>query len=226
MSRPLTPAQATLGQRRRGFVPVHEACESEAPALLRPDSRRLRDEVFGLVYAQMRSLAGHASDLDDLVQAAAEQALRALPNFERRSALPTWTFRICYHTLLNQRRWYKRWLRRFTLTGDGTLPDAEDAMAPAHEVLERVERAARLRAALERVSPKRRAVVILHDLEGLALGEVAEIVGANLLTVRSRLRDGRKVLLRELAADPYFGAPSELRELNAAPDPSKIQEAK
>ena len=88
--------------------------------------------------------------------------------------------------------------------------------AGAYEVLECVERAARLRAALERIPPNRRAVVILHDLEGLPLGEVAEIVGANLLTVRSRLRDGRKVLLRELEADPYFGAPL---------DPSKIQEA-
>jgi len=218
MSRPLTPAQASLGERRRGFLPVHEACgpAPDAPTLARAESWPLRDEVFGLVYAQMRSLAGRTSDLDDLIQAAAEQALRALPGFERRSALPTWTFRICYHTLLNERRWYKRWLRRFTLTGDGTLPDAEDAQAGAYEVLERVERAARLRAALERIPPKRRAVVILHDLEGLPLGEVAEIVGANLLTVRSRLRDGRKVLLRELEADPYFGAPL---------DPSKIQEA-
>lgn len=204
---------------------VHEVCgpASDAPALPRSDACRLRDEVFGLVYAQMRSLAGRTSDLDDLVQTAAEQALRALPKFEQRSALPTWTFRICYHTLLNERRWYKRWLRRFTLTGNGTLPEAEDALAPAHEVLEHVERAARLRAALERMSPKRRAVVILHDLEGLPLGEVAEIVGANLLTVRSRLRDGRKMLLRELAADPYFGAGLEL---GVPPDLPKLEEAK
>jgi RNA polymerase sigma-70 factor (ECF subfamily) len=187
----------------------------------RADSWALRDEVFGLVYAQMRSLAGRASDLDDLVQAAAEQALRALPRFERRSTLPTWTFRICYHTLLNERRWYKRWLRRFTLTSDGMLPDSEDAQALALEVLERAERALRLRTALERVSPKRRAVVILHDLEGLPLSEVVKIVGANLLTVRSRLRDGRKVLWRELADDPYFGAQ---RDFSAQPDLPKIPE--
>ena len=223
MSRPLTPAQAPLREGRRAFLPVPDACgpKPEAPAPARADSWPLRDEVFGLVYAQMRSLAGRTSDLEDLVQAAAEQALRALPGFEGRSALPTWTFRICYHTLLNERRWYKRWLRRFTLTGDGTLPDSEDARAGAHEALERVERAQRLRAALERVSPKRRAVVILHDLEGLPLSEVVDIVGANLLTVRSRLRDGRKVLLRELAADPYFGAPPDF---SAQADPSKIQE--
>jgi len=203
MSRPLSPAAAQLGERRRAFRPVPEAPSSEpAP---RADAWPLRDEVFGLVYGQMRSLAGRAPDLDDLVQAAAEQALRALPAFEGRSALATWTFRICYHTLLNERRWYKRWLRRFTLTGDGTLPDPEDAKPGPNEALEQIERALRVRAALERVSPKRRAVVILHDLEGLPLGEVVEIVGANLLTVRSRLRDGRRRLLAELKSDPYFG---------------------
>jgi RNA polymerase sigma-70 factor (ECF subfamily) len=173
--------------------------------MVEKETWQLRDEVFGLVYSQMRSLAGRAPDLDDLVQAAAEQALRALPAFEGRSTLATWTFRVCYHTLLNERRWYKRWLRRFTLTSDGTLPDPEDVRPGASEALELLERAAHLRAALERVSPKRRAVVILHDLEGLPLGEVVEIVGANVLTVRSRLRDGRRRLFAELANDPYFG---------------------
>lgn len=206
MSRPLSPAEAPLGRNRRAYVPV-PAPPSSAP-LPRTDAWPLRDEVFGLVYSQMRSLAGRAPDLDDLVQAAAEQALRALPAFEGRSALATWTYRVCYHTLLNERRWYKRWLRRFTFTSDGSLPDPEDPRPSAHEVLERLERAARVRAALEQVSPKRRAVVILHDLEGLPLAEVVDIVGANLLTVRSRLRDGRRRLLAELACDPYFGEAS------------------
>ena len=206
MSRPLSPAAAPLGSNRRAFVPV-SAPPSSGP-VSRTDSWPGREEVFGLVYSQMRSLAGRAPDLDDLVQAAAEQALRALPAFEGRSALATWTYRVCYHTLLNERRWYKRWLRRFTLTSDGSLPDPEDARPSAHEELEQVERAARLRAALERVSPKRRSVVILHDLEGLPLREIVDIVDANLLTVRSRLRDGRRRLLAELASDPYFGETS------------------
>lgn len=192
--------------------------ETTDHATTEKDARPPRDKVFDLVYSQMRSLAGRAPDLDDLVQAAAEQALRALPSFQGRSALATWTFRICYHTLLNERRWYKRWLRRFTLTSDGTLPDPEDARPGANETLELAERAERLRAALERVSPKRRAVVILHDLEGLPLGEVVDIVGTNVLTVRSRLRDGRRRLLAELSKDPYFGV--------STADPDSMQEAR
>ena len=58
----------------------------------------------------MRSLTGQVADLDDLAQAAAERILRALPSFRGESELRTWTYRICYRTLLDQQRWYRRWL--------------------------------------------------------------------------------------------------------------------
>ena len=47
---------------------------------------------------------------------------------------------------------------------------------------------------------------MLHDLDELEIDEIAVIVGANPLTVRSRLRDGRKLLARALENDPYFGS--------------------
>jgi RNA polymerase sigma-70 factor (ECF subfamily) len=162
--------------------------------------------VFHLVYRQMHSLAGRARDLDDLVQIAAEQVFRSLSSFEGRSAPSTWTYRICYHTLLKRRRFYQRWLRRFVHAEDvGNERLLVETAPDGGQLYERRERVRRLRAALERVSPKRRAVVILHDLEELEIREIAGIVGANELTVRSRLRDGRKQLAAELQSDPYFG---------------------
>jgi RNA polymerase sigma-70 factor (ECF subfamily) len=165
-----------------------------------------RNEVFALVHRQMQALAGRGRDLDDLVQMAAEQVFRSLPRFEDRSALATWTYRICYFTLSKQRRWYRRWLNRFTYTSDGYQTDDIDlSRLESSDLLEQRERAERLRRALEQVSPKRRAVVILHDLEELEVEEIAAVVGANLNTVRSRLRDGRRLLAQALERDPYFG---------------------
>jgi RNA polymerase sigma-70 factor (ECF subfamily) len=162
-------------------------------------------EIFTLVYRQMRSLVGGRAEFDDLVQIAAEQTLRALPSFEGRSKISTWTYRICYLTMLKHERWYRRWLRRFALTEPDELSEAEGLAAPDDFVLEQLERAARLRKAVDRLSPKRRAVVVLHDLEGLAVDAVARVVKANPHTVRSRLRDGRIDLARILAKDSYFG---------------------
>lgn len=166
------------------------------------DERR----IFELVYRQMRALCPRAgADLDDLVQDASEQVLRSLDSFEGRSKLSTWTYQVCYRTLLKRQRGYARWLKRFSLTRTGELPEPRWTPGEA-DVPERRERIRRLRAALDQLSPKRRAVVVMHDLEGMKSEEIAEVVGAPLGTVRSRLRDGRKDLLRSLSEDPYFGA--------------------
>ena len=178
---------------------------------VREESAVTPETVFALVYRQMRTLAGHR-DVDELVQVAAEQALRALPSFAGRSKLSTWTFRICYLTVRKHDRWYHRWLRRFTLTDDGELPEPTQETLPGDERLVREERLQRLRAALGELSQHRRTVVVLHDLEGMAIDEIAEVVGARSRAVRSRLRDGRAALAKALARDPYFGDKACLRK--------------
>lgn len=149
-------------------------------------------------------------DFDDLVQTAAEQALRALPSFRAESELSTWTYRICYRTVARHRRWSMRWLRRFTL--EAPVTEAEDTAPSAPERLEDAERIRRLHAALDRLSDRRRAVVVLRDLEGLDITTLAQIVGANEATVRSRLRDGRRDLAALLRDDPYFDPPTDGEE--------------
>jgi RNA polymerase sigma-70 factor (ECF subfamily) len=142
-------------------------------------------------------------DFDDLVQVAAEQALRSLPSFRMDSELSTWTYKICYRTVIRHRRWSMRWLRRFTL--DAPHADVADRTTDAFVRLEQAERVERMRSALDRLTQKLRAVVVLRDLEDLEIAEISEIVGASVATVRSRLRDGRRRLSELLRADPYFG---------------------
>jgi len=58
-----------------------------------------------------------------------------------------------------------------------------------------------LHRALGRMSEKYRAVLVLYYLEGIESAQIARIVQTNELTVRSRLRDGRKQLLELLGRD-------------------------
>jgi RNA polymerase sigma-70 factor (ECF subfamily) len=81
------------------------------------------------------------------------------------------------------------------LIGEEPLPGAS---------LEARERIRSLHTALAAMTEKYRAVVVLHDLEGLGVAEIATIVGCNELTVRSRLRDGRRQLRKLLEADETF----------------------
>lgn len=172
-------------------------------------------QLFEAVHRRMRALAGStAQDLDDLVQLAAEQVFRSLPRFDGRSELLTWVYAVCYRVLLTQRRWYRRFRLRFTFQSAEDQTQSHEPLPSA--ALETRERAQRLHAALAKMSDKYRAVVVLHDLEELNIKEVAQIVGANELTVRSRLRDGRKHLLRLLQADSELAHYGDQHELTSS----------
>jgi RNA polymerase sigma-70 factor, ECF subfamily len=169
-------------------------------ALAQPgEAPRSERELFSLVYRRMRALAGHAPDFDDLVQLAAEQVFRSLPSFDGRSELQTWVYAVCYRVLMSQRRWYWRWKQRFT-EGDVDVDQESSSPTPA-ALLEELERLEILKRALGRMSDKYRAVVVLYHLEGMSTAEISRIVGCGELTVRSRLRDGKRQLLKLLGAN-------------------------
>jgi RNA polymerase sigma-70 factor (ECF subfamily) len=184
---------------------IHTALELTAPGQPLEDTlaRESPDELLALLYRQMRALAGPRQDLDDLVQAAAERALKALVRFEGRSSLSTFTYGIVYRTLVDHQRWFRRFQRRFTL--DSPEEPADLAFPRTSETdLRELTRARRLYAALDELSHEKRATLILHDLEGLEVADVAAISGAGEGTVRSRLRDAHKKLAEILRKDPLF----------------------
>ncbi len=186
---------------------VNTTLELSSPGRPLEDSRirESPDELLALLYRQMRALAGPRQDLDDLVQAAAERALKALGRFEGRSSVATFTYGIVYRTLIDQQRWYRRFQRRFSL--DAREEPEELAFPRSSETdLHELERARRLYAALDELPNEKRATLILHDLEGLDVAAVAAISGANERTVRSRLRDAHKKLAELLRKDPLFDA--------------------
>lgn len=169
-------------------------------------------QLYEVVHLRMRALAGPAAaDLDDLIQMAAEQTFRSLERFDGSCELSTWVYAVCYRVLLSQRRWYRRFKLRFTPLS--SEDDAFDEAPTPPELLDARTRAKSLHLALSRMSDKYRAVVVMHDLEELGVSEIAQIVGAGELTVRSRLRDGRKQLaklLQNASAHQPLGAPHEL----------------
>ena len=189
----------------------------EQPTILTRSERALPSErqIFAIVYRRMAALAGRgAPDLEDLVQTAAEQVFRDLSSFDGRSALVTWIYTICYRVLMRHRRWYRRWQARFVSQTDEWAAVAGEDASPA-ATLEARARVTEVQRALARMSDKYRTVVVLCDLEELSVAEVARIVGAGELTVRSRLRDGRKQLGRLLLSKPILN-PGGSHELSGS----------
>lgn len=204
MTLPAIPSERLWTGPARPAEPVRapdQAGPDDTAARSRAD--RLPGVAYGLLFRQLRALAGPRGDLDDLVQAAAERALRAWPRFEGRSLLSTWTYGVAYRTWLDHERWHRRWRRRFVVVADPAGDAPSPGVSPELAVRLRI-RADRLRAHLAQLPPAKRAVVVLHDFEGLPLAEVAAVVGANERTVRSRHRDAHQRLGALLRADPLF----------------------
>lgn len=178
--------------------PAHAAKARDVPEL---DSVALLE----LLYRQLRALAGPRRDLDDLVQAAAERLLRALPHFRHDAKFSTFAYSVAYRTLLDHDRWFRRQARRLFHLED--RPSTEPVVTEDAESTTIAARRARvLHDALDRLPPEKRAVVVLYELEGFTAAEVAAITGTSEGTVRSRLRDGKARLTRLLAENPLFAS--------------------
>ena len=143
-----------------------------------------------------RYLTGKDSDADDLVQETYALAIQAAAQFTPDTNLKGWLFRILRNTFISR---YRR-ERNNPIVGafETTAPavaDAEEHWFRDDPELDRLRKvvAAEIEAALMTLSEDARTVILL-DLEGLTEGEVAEVIGCPVGTVKSRLARARAAL--------------------------------
>jgi RNA polymerase sigma-70 factor (ECF subfamily) len=157
---------------------------------------RHRADVARLVYR----MVGGRSEFEDVIQEVFVQVYRSLKDFRGQSKLSTWMHRVTVNVVLMHRRAARsRPVFADEPPGDGLL--RSEVTAPDEDV-ERRERMRAFGRLLDRLADKKRIVFVLHELEGVPPSEIAEIVGAPVLTVRTRLFYARRELEAMLAEEP------------------------
>lgn len=157
-----------------------------------PNAFRMLFRAYrALVYGVLRNLLGRDSELEDVVQTSFLEVFRSLDSFEGRSKLSSWVARVALHTGYHHLRRCKSRPSDYCTEPVGDYRD-ERALADPDGYVDGREVAARVRELLALLPPKKRDVFILNDLQGLPQEEVAEIVGASIATVRTRLFYARK----------------------------------
>ncbi|MGH8915016.1 MAG: RNA polymerase sigma factor [Acidimicrobiia bacterium] len=117
---------------------------------------------------------------------------RKAAQFQGRSAVGTWIYRIAVNTCYDQ-------IRRARRRPTEPLPDHLDPHDPsAEEAIESAALRPEIGAALAMLPAEFRNAVILSDLEGLSLPEVAEVLEIPIGTVKSRIFRGRRLLAGQL----------------------------
>ena len=136
----------------------------------------------------LRLLAGAEHDAEDVVQETWIRACEGLDRFRWDSAYSTWLMRIGVHVAVDLLRRRGRDLAR---AGN---PDCDPPASPL-PLDERID----LERAIATLAEGLREVVVLHDIEGMTHGEIAQLLGVAEGTSKSQLFSARRALRRLLA---------------------------
>lgn len=208
---------AFVSRRRGADTGNKQALADEADLIrrCRLRERRAQEEFYQRyrrnVAANLYKVLNERTDLDDLVQEVFVIAFRGLDRFRGEARLSTWLYRICVNVALGRIRTKVRRPPPYPVA------DPEPARDPTRgppetpaRLLERQQERERVYRMLEQLPPKKRIVLYLHEIEGYDLKEIAYLVDANPVTVRTRLFYGRKQFYKLLADDTDAQASTNL----------------
>ena len=149
--------------------------------------KKLYDAHFDFAYRTARRLGAPDGEVEDVVHEAFEVAFRKLDTFHD-GLFSTWLFRIVANIVSGRLR--KRRVREFFhgiwATEQEPATASLEATVAARQSLEQVGEVMR------KLSPEKREVFALHELEGLSHDQIATFVGCKVETVRTRLHYARK----------------------------------
>ncbi|MGV0607115.1 sigma-70 family RNA polymerase sigma factor [Mycolicibacterium sp. XJ1904] len=189
-------------------VLAHDLDDSSAEDAFLADAQRYRRELLAHCYR----MTGSLHDAEDLVQETYLRAWKSYKGFEGKSSVRTWLYRIATNTCLTA---LESRQRRPLPTGLGApssdplddivareevpwlepLPDqADDPADPSVIVGSRESVRLAFVAALQHLSPRQRAVLVMRDVLQWKASEVADAVGASTAAVNSLLQRARAQL--------------------------------
>jgi RNA polymerase sigma-70 factor (TIGR02960 family) len=180
--------------------------------------RELIDPLRGELEFHCYRMLGSRQDAEDVLQETMLAAWRSLGSFQRRASLRTWLYRIATNRCLNALRDASRqppppptapfpipqptrtadpqWLEPYPEDRLGWLADTTPGPAARYETREAVE--ITFIAALQHLSGRQRAVLILRDVLGFHADETAAMLEMTVDAVKSALKRARAALAQEL----------------------------
>jgi RNA polymerase sigma-70 factor, ECF subfamily len=178
-----------------------ERCKSgEAIALC-----ALYEQHRSAVYRLTARMIDNDADREEVVQDVFLQVFKSVGRFKGQSKLKTWIHRIAMNVILQHIRKKKHRIRlQLTDTPSEERLAAENPQLTPEDAAVSLEKRAAVQRALNTLSPKKRAVLVLHDFEGVPANEIAKIVRTSVMTVRTRLFYAREGFYQTLASDPSF----------------------
>jgi RNA polymerase sigma-70 factor (ECF subfamily) len=199
-----------------GEIPLEaagHAASQAADVVLVARCRRGEPQAFarlvslheGMVFNLAARLLGDREEARDVAQNVFLHVYRKLGQFEGRSTLRTWIYRITVNQCHNRRRWWQRRRKDKEAPLDDLvsgpdalrLADRRPESSPFDQARRR-ERVRRVQEALLQLSMEHRTVLVLREIEGQSCEAIAGVLGIAPGTVKSRLSRAREALRKRL----------------------------
>lgn len=135
----------------------------------------------------LRRLGVPAASLEDVAHDVFVAVHRNLPSYDPARPLRPWLFSFAYRMARDHRALAHH---RYE-AGGGPLEYAPDPGLPADEQVDQERRRQLLQAVLAELDFDKRSMVLMHDLEGMTVPAIAEVLGIPVNTAYSRLRLAR-----------------------------------
>jgi RNA polymerase sigma-70 factor (ECF subfamily) len=164
-------------------------CQSPDPEVFEPAFDELFNTYKDRIYNTAVRVVGNAEDALDVTQEVFVTVFRKIHDFQFGSRFFTWLYRIVINLAIDNRRRTQSGPTLFSQggmreSGEPEVADGDDALGKWTED-DHLEK--KVQRALNRLSPKLRAIVVLRYIDGLAYHEIAETLECSLGTVKSRL---------------------------------------
>lgn len=177
--------------------------------------QRYERKVYAVAYGFLRN----QEDALDVLQEAFIKVHRYLPNFEGQSSFYTWLYRIVANLCIDHLR---RAGRKRDVEFDDKLKHSESSESSAHlpisnlgdpaQAVKNKEILSAVESALDQLSDKHRAVIVMRELQGMSYADMAKEMGCSKGTIMSRLfharRNMQKILSTRLEHVPSSGESS------------------
>jgi RNA polymerase sigma-70 factor (ECF subfamily) len=209
-------------QARDAFARAREGERSAYGTVVRIYQHRLFNAVYRMV--------GNREDAAEVTQEAFTRGLEKMAEFRGDSGPYTWLFRIAMNAAVSRIR---RSSRRRTVSLEAMdAPDGGRGMSRGRfaeslagsersptEVAEMTEAHKAVVAAMDRLDPEYRALLVMRDMEGFDYRQMADVLGLPLGTLKSRLFRAR-MALRDLL-EPQFRKKESIQDRKVAVPPPR-----
>jgi RNA polymerase sigma-70 factor (ECF subfamily) len=149
-----------------------------------------QDSLFALVVRMVPD----RDQASDAVQEAFFSAYRNLAGF-RGGSVKSWLNRICVNAAMDTQRARKRRpVQPYPELEDESWQPPAGIEADPERIAVHAERSRALAEAMTHITDDQRTAIVLYDVEGYDYGEIADMTGVSLGTVKSRIHRGRLAL--------------------------------